>query len=494
MLKKKMRRAASLALAGTMVLSLAACGGKEEEENKNTPVPTQATQPGSDDKQPDGDNDQQGDNPENPVAVNAVEPHQGSTPRTIRIGTWYDHYYDSTHDDIYDNPEVTNPETSLMQLENVRRIEKKYNIRIEYVNLTWDGIMESINTSILSGTPDCDVYEVDLQFGIPAVLNGYAAALEDIVPKTDDIFTDQIVFKYLQTPGSDKSYLFTGNALNCGAYPLGFNKTMLDEANLENPQDLYDRGEWTWEKFREYCRILTKDTDGDNNIDQWGYSGWWSTMLDNLLMSNGAHIAGGKTEELSSPATIEALDFMYQLYQGDKTAKPWNGDDWDINTSVYTTGTVGFWTTATWVQNNFGLSSDVGFEIGIVPWPIGPHGNQETNSQIAVSGNWMMIPLGVERPELVYEVLKEYTNWYNGDLEYRDETEWHEDKVETERNFEYIKMMGQTMPWFDFWAKIKELEAGQRMVGMYVDQIMTAAQVAEQYKQIVQDYLDLYLN
>ena len=83
MLNKKMRRAASLALAGTMVLSLAACGGKEEEENKNTPVPTQATQPGGDDKQPDGDNDQQGDNPENPVAVNAVEPHQGSTPRTI---------------------------------------------------------------------------------------------------------------------------------------------------------------------------------------------------------------------------------------------------------------------------------------------------------------------------------------------------------------------------------------------------------------------------
>ena len=60
---------------------------------------------------------------------------------------------------------------------------------------------------------------------------------------------------------------------------------MLDEANLENPQDLYDRGEWTWEKFREYCRILTKDTDGDNNIDQWGYSGWWNPVLDKLVYS-----------------------------------------------------------------------------------------------------------------------------------------------------------------------------------------------------------------
>ena len=219
----------------------------------------------------------------------------------------------------------------------------------------------------------------------------------------------------------------------------------------------------------------------------------WSVFTQ-LLMSNNAHVAAGKTEGISSPATIEVLDFAYQLYQVDKTARPFDYVNWDFNASIYNTGTVGFWTTRTWFQHANGLSSDVGFEIGMVPWPIGPSGNQETNSQIAVSGNWMMIPLGVERPELVYEVLKEYTNWYNGDLEYRDETEWHEDKVETERNFEYIKMMGQTMPWFDFWAKIKELEAGQRMVGMYVDQIMTAAQVAEQYKQIVQDYLDLYLN
>lgn len=30
------------------------------------------------------------------------------------------------------------------------------------------------------------------------------------------------------------------------------------------------QGEWTWDKFLEYCDILTQDTDGDGTIDQWG--------------------------------------------------------------------------------------------------------------------------------------------------------------------------------------------------------------------------------
>ena len=70
---------------------------------------------------------------------------------------------------------------------------------------------------------------------------------------------------------------------------------------------------------------------------------------------------------------------------------------------------VAFWVSASWIQQG-NSSSDLGFEFGVVPWPVGPSGNQETNSQIAVAGNWSIIPAGVERPELVYQVFKEYTN------------------------------------------------------------------------------------
>lgn len=489
MFKKNLKKAASVALAASMVFSMAACGDKQTAGNKvtDTPAPTQEEKT---------DDTKVTEAPEvtKEPEVQKVAPHEGSTPRTIKIGTWFDVYYDSTHTDINDNPKVTNPETAQMSLDNVKAVEQKYNVRIEFVNLTWEGIMESINNSIMAGTPDCDIYMCDLQFGVPAVLNGYAVALEDIAEADDDIFTDQIATKNLKITGMDKSYLFTGNALEQGGYPLGFNKTMLDAAGLENPQDLYDRGEWTWDKFYEYCRELTKDTDGDGNIDQYGYSGFWTTALSNVLMSNGAHIAGGKKEELSSKAAIEALEFFYQLYQVDKTARPWDELDWDINTKVYTTGTVGFWTTANWIQTQWGLSSDVGFEIGIVPWPIGPSGNKDTNSQVQVSGNWYMIPVGVERPELLLAVMEDYFNWFDGDLEYRDDTEYSENALETERNFSYLKQMGETTPWFDLWQVVPELYLMSPIMGTYEAELQTPAQVAEQFKQIVQDFLDLYMN
>ncbi len=70
----------------------------------------------------------------------------------------------------------------------------------------------------------------------------------------------------------------------------------------------------------------------------------------------------------------------------------------------------------------------------------------------------------MERPDFVYQVYKEFCNWYDGDLEYRDDTEWAEDMMETERNFEYLKMMSQTTPWFDLWDKIKGVDAGVNMV------------------------------
>ncbi|MDE7326840.1 MAG: extracellular solute-binding protein [Lachnospiraceae bacterium] len=499
MINSKIRKATALALTGVMALSMAACGDKEGEGN---PTPTSqgtnnpaATSGPNNDGDTENENPSQGDQQGNTVGGlnddTSVEPWAGSSPRTIRIGTWFDHYYDSTHTDIYDQPEVSNLETAEMQLANVRRVEDKYNVRIEYINLTWNGIMESINTSIMAGSPDCDIYEADLQFGIPAIMNGYAMAIEDYASPNDDIFTDQVVFRYLDVPGMDKHYMFQGSALDLGAYPLGFNMNLIDEAGLENPQDLYDRGEWTWNKFAEYLRILTKDTDGDGNPDQYGLTGWWTTMFNYLMMSNGTHVASGAQETLSSPATIEVLEFMYQIYQTDKTAKPWNPDDWDAN-NVFSDGKVAFWVSATWIQKG-NSSSDLGFEFGIVPWPVGPSGNQDTNSQIAVAGNWSMIPAGVERPELVYQVYKEYSNWYDGDLEYRDDTEWSEDMMETERNFSYLKMMGSTTPWFDLWDKIGDVNAGYAMVTSKAEEVLTAAQAAEQQKQLVQDYLDLNL-
>ena len=94
----------------------------------------------------------------------------------------------------------------------VKEVEDKYNVRIEFVNLTWDGIQESINTSILAGTPDCDIYEGDMSFLIPAALNGFCTNLADVIPADNDIFNDQMIFAQQKVGSGDGVYLFKSNS------------------------------------------------------------------------------------------------------------------------------------------------------------------------------------------------------------------------------------------------------------------------------------------
>jgi hypothetical protein len=269
---------------------------------------------------------------------------------------------------------------------------------------------------------------------------------------------------------------------------LAFNKQMLDEAGLEDPNELYARGEWTWDKWREYLLALTQDTDGDGVTDVYGYGSRYDFLLYNLLMSNGTTIASSDTENLSSPEVTEVLDFIYNLYNVDHVANPWNADDWDYNQNCYMDGRVAFWIDAAWISS---ANEDANLEFDVVwcPWPIGPSGDEATNKFKNVSsGNAWMIPAGVEDPELVYNVFYDWQNWYHGDTDLRDgDLTWWEDCAITEENYEVMEYMGQRGA-FDLWNSLGlEWDWTQLLTGE-----MTAAQFQETYKQNVQDALDVF--
>lgn len=472
-------RVISLLLVCIMMFSLAACGSKagdKETGGKVTPTNTPSSDGGEATATPtEAGSDSNDNNGKYPLAEK----------RTIKIGTWYDIYYTSEHQSPDDNPKVTNNETAQMQIDNIRAIEEKYNVEIIFKNMTWEGVVESINVSIMAGVPDCDIYMVDLQFGIPAVMNGLAQPIESFASADSDIFTDQTVMRYLNIGNQEQSYLFGGNAVNADSYPLAFNLDMLEELNLENPQDLWDRGEWTWEKWREYLIATTRDVDGDGSTDVYGYGGFWTNFLNQMLMSNGANIAGGLEEGLTSTPTIEVLDYIYQMYNVDKTAKAWNQDDWDVNGYLWKDGLVAFWPVAHWMlEKNIDLLE---YEVGIVPWPVGPNGNKDTNAGYMTAGNYQFIPVGVEDPETVYNVYYDWVNWFNGDLSYRDDTEWAENCYVTERNFQYVIEMGSKQS-VDIWGS---LPGGFSLVPLMSGE-KTASQLAEENKLIIQEGIDQY--
>ena len=423
--------------------------------------------------------------------------------RTITIGLWWDIYYDSTHEALEDDPSYSGTEADELRFAVVKEIEDKYNVNIEFVNLTYTGTKDSINTSIIAGTPDCDIYLVELGWGIPAAMKGYFVDLRSILPEDSDIFTNQTVLSGTSIGDSEEVYFFTPIGMS-NTYPLMFNLQLLEDANLEDPRDLYERGEWTWDKFLEYCQALTKDTDGDGVNDQYGFCGYINDVINNLTLSNGCTIASGDTETFSSEAVGECFQFVQDLYNTYNVCYPYDQDYSSASDSMriaYMQGNIGFSVGAVWILNGQGAYSSTSddnleFNTIFVPWPVGPHGDRDTNALLQVgSGNsYYVIPVGVEDPELVYNVFYDYQNYFHDDTSIRDDLEtlwWWVSETDSDEdnqmaNFE-VQLLCLTRPQVDLYEAL----------GVNVDWLplingeVTVAQFQETYRQLFQDGLDV---
>ncbi len=64
-------------------------------------------------------------------------------------------------------------------------------------------------------------------------------------------------------------YGFTNYIVN-QPYIIAFDKAPFTDNNLPNPVELFEAGEWTWDKFLEYVDFFTSDTNLDGKIDRWG--------------------------------------------------------------------------------------------------------------------------------------------------------------------------------------------------------------------------------
>jgi multiple sugar transport system substrate-binding protein len=97
-----------------------------------------------------------------------------------------------------------------------------------------------------------------------------------------------------------------------GAPLIYYNVDMFEEVGIGRPSD-----DWTWDDFLDVAKELTRDTDGDGEIDQWGYmqSTRWDEHFAQWIFANGGEIV---TEDrshtpLDTPEASGAIEFLYDL-------------------------------------------------------------------------------------------------------------------------------------------------------------------------------------
>ena len=140
---------------------------------------------------------------------------------------------------------------------------------------------QAVFTDFAAGIPP-DVmymggYELEQYNDLGIIENLESFAARDAEYKDLDLMEVPLnYFRLNRDPEADMYALPTGWT----TYLLFFNKTLFDEAGLETPDKLYEKGEWNRETFLDMARKLSKDTNGDGQNDQFGWEvpGWYSNM------------------------------------------------------------------------------------------------------------------------------------------------------------------------------------------------------------------------
>ena len=216
--------------------------------------------------------------------------------------------------------------------------------------------------------------------------NGYIMPLDDYVDEAtiESIWgTTQDIYRYDGTNvGTGSLYAFPKD-LSCFAF--AYNQDLFDAAGLDYPDP---NKPYTYEEFVEVCEKLTKDTDGDGEIDQWGVANADQFGMTPYLYSNGVKFLNDDMTQVNvadNKPLIEALTFYTDLTKNGLTPSV----EQDTALGGYQRwldGQVAFYACGTWDVAAFMDKNTFPYNWNLCGWPVGPSGDGRSHTWMGSVG------------------------------------------------------------------------------------------------------------
>jgi ABC-type glycerol-3-phosphate transport system substrate-binding protein len=201
---------------------------------------------------------------------------------------------------------------------------------------------------------------------------------------------DRNVCEKLKFKGKYYSFGTVMGPANSSMFFTAYNKDLLEREGQPDPYELWKNDEWTWEAFERIAKAVTKDTDGDGQIDQWGMTEIaYGAGYYRFLPSDGLEIAridenGKYVFNYDSPQAIAALNTLVKWRNEDKIM---------VRDVKFETGSVAFYSYTHLGGCRFAKGK---FEWGLVPLPKGPDADRYYFP--AFDFNSTFLPANVQNP------------------------------------------------------------------------------------------------
>jgi len=291
-------------------------------------------------------------------------------------------------------------------------LEKEFNVSIEWLNIPWDGFMETLTASVLAGDPVADIIRIAPEWFYPLVKGGFLQPLNELFDLTKEKWIRPGI-EYATIEGN--TYGFDAGRL----WPEGvlfFNKTIFERDGLPDLYELMRNREWTWDKMFEVAKQATRDLDGDGTIDQWGIGGI-ETMWYFVYSNDGRVIEFVDGHPTIALGTVNALEGMQAYYDMLHTHRVFDirpeEAPWDYAITRFQDGKTAMFVYHFWPTES--LAPNMIDDYGIVLFPMGPRMNKYVSHGFGPNVN--TIPMAVENPEQVAMVWDRWTDPFPEELE-----------------------------------------------------------------------------
>jgi ABC-type glycerol-3-phosphate transport system substrate-binding protein len=310
----------------------------------------------------------------------------------VTIGNWWADY------DV--NTETPKSDYDERLLEYRKALLKENDIVIRQKNIaSWNEMSQIAATSIMAGKPAAQVIVLQPDWALALHRQNLLFPVSDNkqvnLSKTSPVdwnktVTDTFTF-------NKKAYAFqAGYGDSLHAAVLVWNKRLFREAGLDEnlPYDLQKNGQWTWDKFLEISKKLTRDINNNGIIDVYAMPRDLSTeILDALVVSNGAMYVNkdSKTGKLlnvtSRPEFIEAVQFFLKLRDEKVMMERPEGSEWNWHIPAFNDGKVAMRIDQHYIAHNDlqNMKDDWGM---VLP----PKGPRAKNYHVFTDENVMVVP------------------------------------------------------------------------------------------------------
>ncbi|MBE6704040.1 MAG: hypothetical protein E7583_02140 [Ruminococcaceae bacterium] len=290
----------------------------------------------------------------------------------------------------------------------------EFNFRAGAVEKSNSSATPTIRTQIQAGDDTYEVYMNVQHAGMPLIYEDLFVEWTENMPHAnlDNPWWYQNVKRDLNF--GDKIYVMVGDYnFHClkASGAIAFNKTIMDELEMEYPYQLVKDGEWTIDKFIEYVKAGQKDLNGDGLIkpedDRLGFSGWKWEMIPAMFVGMGGSPVAKDDDNLpmlnvNNERTFNVIDKLIELYDDGNGA--WDGGNtYGVASTMFKESRLLFQdTTLTALPGLRELEDD----FGAVPYPKLDEDQEDYYSRIVNFSSLTYIPVTNQKLELTSAVLE----------------------------------------------------------------------------------------